>query len=97
MKISNNIQNMLKVYSDQNKPAAAAKTSRTKSMGKDEVILSPEAKEVMSINQKLKAVSDVREEKVNALKTQIDNGTYQVDSKQLAEKVFQSLTGKTYN
>jgi negative regulator of flagellin synthesis FlgM len=62
----------------------------------DRVELSGAAKEIQRVAELAKSAPDVRAEKVAALKEQIQNGTYEVDSKQVATKMLvDSLTDLT--
>ena len=53
----------------------------------DQVVLSPQARKIQEAKTLLSSVSDIREEKVAELKEKIENGTYQVDQKDLATKI----------
>lgn len=87
------VQNILKAYGDQSKVAKNTKSEKTGPVQKrDEVILSSEAKEFGQIFQTLKKLPDVREDKVNEVAKKIEAGTYNVDAKDVAEK----LVARTY-
>ncbi len=85
---TNQIQNVLKVYNQQNKVKRAAQTEKPASMGKDEMVLSMESKMVQAVKQHLETVPDIRQEKVDELRTAVKTGTYHVDGKQIAEKML---------
>jgi negative regulator of flagellin synthesis FlgM len=55
------------------------------------VELSPSLKEAQFINEVSSAEPDIREEKVAALKKQVDSGTYRVDPKAVAEKLVDAF------
>jgi negative regulator of flagellin synthesis FlgM len=55
------------------------------------VELSPSLKEAQLINEVSAAEPDIREEKVAALKKQVDSGTYRVDSKAVADKLVDAF------
>lgn len=57
----------------------------------DEIKISEKAMEYQFALQKLKNVDDVRMDKVQTIKKQIENGTYEVDSKKIAEKILQQI------
>lgn len=59
----------------------------------DKINLSSRAKDLQKVHEVLKQTPDVREEKVQALKAKIDNGTYQVRSKDVAEKMVNQHLG----
>jgi negative regulator of flagellin synthesis FlgM len=54
----------------------------------DKVVLSPQAKEIMRAKELLDATPEIRQEKVAALKAQIENGTYKIDSDEIATKMI---------
>ena len=53
----------------------------------EKVDLSAKAREIQQVRKILEETPDVREEKVQALKRQIANGSYQVDAAKIAEKM----------
>lgn len=50
----------------------------------DRVALSPKAKEIAESAKIIKAMPDIREEKVAAIKEDIKNGTYKIDGQKVA-------------
>jgi negative regulator of flagellin synthesis FlgM len=56
--------------------------------GGDSVSLSPQARELRSAREALTALPDIREEKVAAIRAQIEAGTYKVDSEKTAAKMI---------
>ena len=57
----------------------------------DRVELSQTAREMKKIESVLKTTPDVRAEKVQAIKEQIEAGTYQVDSKKVANAMLADM------
>jgi len=57
----------------------------------DKVDLSAQSKEMNKIHDVLKATPDVRAEKVEALKKQVESGQYEVNSNSLAEKMLKEF------
>lgn len=55
---------------------------------KDRVSLSPQAQELLNAQKALAAIPDVRAEKVEAIKARIADGTYRIDSEQIAAKMI---------
>lgn len=55
------------------------------------VHLSTSLKEAQSINEASSSQSDIREDKVSALKAQVDSGTYRVASKDIADKLVDAF------
>ena len=82
------IQNIMKIYAD-NKPVKSGKPQGNSLTGKmDEVILSPQAKEIGQIYQTLKAMPEVREDKIKEISDRIAQGNYSVEAKDVAEKMI---------
>ena len=54
--------------------------------------ISRRAREIKKIEKKLKDIPDVRGEKVKKLKASINNGSYHVSSKKIAEKLFDDMS-----
>ena len=73
-----------KLPEDQN----AVGTNQTE---QDTVELSPSLKEAQLINEVNATEPDIREEKVAALKKQVDSGTYRVDPKAVADKLVDAF------
>jgi negative regulator of flagellin synthesis FlgM len=57
----------------------------------DKVDLSSQSKEMNKISEALAAAPDVRAEKVDALKKQVESGQYQVNSDAVAEKMIKEF------
>ena len=82
------IQSIMKVYTDQNKVSQTAKTKGTAPTSqKDEVILSSQAQEFGQIFQAIKAMPEVRQDKVQEIAGRIAQGDYSVDAREVAEKM----------
>jgi negative regulator of flagellin synthesis FlgM len=89
MRIEDKISLTLK-KTEQSEQAKAKKSDssvRQKSAESDSISISSGAKEAVAISKKLKAASDIRVELVNEIRSKIENGTYEVSGKQVAEKV----------
>ena len=65
--------------------------SRSTSVGGDRVELSSGSREVMKMQEILQETPEIRQDKVDDLKRQIEEGTYQVDSHKVADKMMWSL------
>ena len=63
-------------------------TGATQTTSTDRVTLSGDARLVSQAAQQAQGASDVRADKVASLKAQVDAGTYQPDSKKIAEKLL---------
>ncbi|MDP5275880.1 flagellar biosynthesis anti-sigma factor FlgM [Chengkuizengella axinellae] len=82
MKINKiNPVNAIQNYRQQQDIHQEKKTSK-KSMQRDEVQISPEAKELLNTKP------TGREEKIESLKESVSNGTYHVDAGKIAEKLL---------
>lgn len=89
MIISNKpIQNVLKVYEKQNQVTTATTDKMQSKQGKDEFILSSGSQEFGQFFNAIRGLSDVRQEKVDEFSSEITTGTYNVDSKSVAEKML---------
>jgi len=85
---SSQIQNIMKIYADQNKVTKSAKPQGSGLAPKtDEVILSTQAQEFSQIYKALKAMPDVRNDKVKEFSDRIAQGDYSVEAKDVAEKM----------
>lgn len=89
MKINNsaNIQRMMNVYNNQNVKTQKA-SSGAKIAKKDELKLSNVAQDFQTVLNAAKEVPEIRQEKVNEIKSQIETGKYKLDAKQIAEKMM---------
>ena len=54
----------------------------------DKVVLSSRAKEIVEAKKIIDSMPDIREEKVAAIKKEIENGTYKVDGKKVALNII---------
>ncbi len=64
-------------------------TRSSKSVLKDDKVdLSPSARDVINARAHLDSIPDVREEKVEEIKNQINNGTYGIDGKKIASNMI---------
>jgi negative regulator of flagellin synthesis FlgM len=89
MIIKNNIQNILKTYSDNKTVKTVKAENKAANISKqDEVVLSSQAQSFGQVLQKAKSMSDVRVDKVKTLSAQVDTGVYNVDATSIAEKML---------
>jgi flagellar biosynthesis anti-sigma factor FlgM len=94
MKIENNAINPLQPQKPEaphptSKPAQveeAAKKAKT-----DSAQLSEQAKLLSKAHQAFNATPDVRVDKVNAIKVQVDSGNYQVPLNELARRLYKKV------
>jgi len=71
--------------------SADAPVQKSTTVGSDRVELSAGSREVLKMQEILQETPEVRKEKVADLKRQIEEGTYQVDSYKVADKMMWSL------
>lgn len=70
------------------KASSTSKTHRSSSYGgSDQVQISQVGKDFQVAKAAVKNSSDIRTDKVDAIKTQMEQGTYQVSNKDVADKV----------
>lgn len=60
---------------------------------KDQLLLSSTAQDATIAKKALANTPDVREDLVNSIKEQIDNGTYEVDVEDFAGKILEKYSG----
>ena len=77
----NQVQDKNKVGTPDNKPEKTAVKA-------DTVVLSDAAKRVQEARRQLDDIPDVREDKVSQLRSQIQNGTYEINADKIAGKMI---------
>jgi negative regulator of flagellin synthesis FlgM len=77
----NQVQDKNKVGTPDNKPEKTA-------IKADTVVLSDAAKRVQEARRQLNDIPDVREDKVSQLRSQIQNGTYEINADKIAGKMI---------
>ena len=87
----NQVQDKNKVGTPDNKPEKTAVKA-------DTVVLSDAAKRVQEARRQLDDIPDVREDKVSQLRSQIQNGTYEINADKIADKMIkESLLNDALN
>lgn len=90
MIISNQqVQSILKHYGVSGGRKTAYSNPVAPSNRQDKLELSPQAQEMTAIRQKIAALPDVRQSRVDELKAEIQSGNYQVDSMAVAQKMLE--------
>lgn len=88
MRISDKqVQQVIKAYGDQIRRQEKA-TPKPLESTSHEIKLSPESQEYLSAMQSLKALPEAEDARVAELRQQVETGTYQVNSEQLARKML---------
>ncbi len=85
----NNINNVHQLYNKNkgiNKPKGQTKAKE------DQIDISNEAKEVQFALSKIKDVKEVRTEKVDKIKQEVNAGTYQINGQKIAEKILDDIS-----
>ncbi len=74
-------------------PSEAAKAQQRPqaSPSQEHVTLTEEADEIQRLIQTIKALPDVRQERINHIQTALQSGTYHIDSRELADKIIKDL------
>ena len=86
------IGQILKVYESQAaQRSSKVASARGASAAKDKVVLSASQDDQNRVREILKDVPDIRLEKVEALKKQIEAGTYKVEASEVADKMLGRL------
>lgn len=90
MKITNNkIQNVLQTYKNQQVNKNGLKSSRLNK--KDQLNLSSEAKDFQIAMKALSSTPDIRKDKIEKIKKDIETGNYQIDSEKIVEKIIGNI------
>lgn len=82
------IDKISNIYESYKKQAASKNQAAAKVNKKDEVALSGTAKDFQTVYKLLNNTPDVREDKVNAVREQIQSGTYNVRAEEVADKIL---------
>lgn len=89
-------------YNQINQVYGVGKTKKTEKAGSagnvnttDQVSFSSIGRDMQIAKSALANVPDVRQDKVDALKSAIQNGTYQVSNESFAEKLVSAYTDRT--
>jgi len=70
----------------------ANKVGKNKGSGKkDRLEVSKQAKDFQIALDKFKALPDIREEKVERLKKEVQAGTYNIEGRRIAEKILEGI------
>lgn len=85
-----NFSQIQQIYNAQKTPVKSNVTGT--SDFKDRLNISSTGKDLQVAKQAVKDAPDIREDKVNALKNAISNGTYDVTSEDFADKIMDKLS-----
>jgi len=73
---------------NKNKVGASGDKTEKSTVKSDTVEISDTAKQIQEAKKQLDNISDVREDKVAQLKSQIENGTYEINAEKIADKMI---------
>lgn len=85
---SQQVQSIIRAYGVSGTRKNLPEDTRTAVSRKDSLEISREAKELSTIRQIIDKTPDIRMEKVAAIKEAIANGTYHVDSREVAHMMI---------
>lgn len=88
MKITDNQTLAKTVKISDTRPVQSRSDSPSPARRGDRVSLSPQAQELRNAQKALDAIPDIRTEKVEEIKARIADGTYRIDSEQIAAKMI---------
>ena len=83
-----NIDAYVNNINDKQKAENTSDKAETNVAKTDTVNISDAAKEIQEVRKELDNIPEVRAEKVEQLKNQIENGTYEIKSEEIAEKML---------
>ena len=58
---------------------------------KDHVKLSPQAEQMLNIDRMMESIPEVSEDKIAAIKAQLDSGTYKIDEEKIAQQILKDI------
>ncbi len=86
------VQDRTKVSAKGTSSADSASSAPSASGGSSEQIaLSSKAKDIQKAHEVIRSTPDIRTDKVNAIKQQIADGSYKVDSQAVADKILKQV------
>lgn len=90
-----NTYNMIsQIYGTNSAKKSNISTSAGQTSFRDEVSFSSFGKDMQIAKNALAGIPDTRAEKVNDIKSRIDNGTYDVSNEDFAEKLMAAFSSK---
>lgn len=76
------------IQQNRNKPAETAKQAADPAVKTDTVEISATGKRIVEAKKQLEAIPDVQQDKVDRLKSQIENGTYEINAEKIADRML---------
>ncbi len=84
-----NLDAYVKSIRDNKKVDSFSSKGSSDVISKDEVVLSPEAKQIQKAKELIDSLPDIREEKVEEIRSRIEEGTYEIDGEKIALKMIE--------
>jgi len=84
-----NLDAYIKNVRDREKAHSFSGTGSDEGISKDEVVLSPEAKQIQKAKELIDALPDIREDRVAEIRARIEAGEYQIDGEKIASKIIE--------
>ncbi len=91
MKIWGDSPKVFGIYNKQNQVGKTQSKGFVAS-GKDEYVVSNQAKDFQTIMKALAGVPDIREDKVQKISAQIQSGEYNVEARDISEKIVSKIS-----
>ncbi|HWI52426.1 MAG TPA: flagellar biosynthesis anti-sigma factor FlgM [Symbiobacteriaceae bacterium] len=89
MKI-NNVSGAMGVYQQSGARKAGSAQGAARASKGDGVVLSREAQQVLALKDKVAQAPEVRQQRIEELRRQIEAGTYRPDARQIADKMLKT-------
>jgi negative regulator of flagellin synthesis FlgM len=84
-----NLDAYIKNVRDREKTRSVFGTGSSDAISRDEIVLSPEARQIQQAKELIDSLPDIREEKVAEIRARIEAGEYQIDGEKIAEKMIE--------
>ena len=86
------IQDRAKISAKESSGKGDGTESSSKTGGSSEqIVLSSKAKDIQKAHEAIRSAPDIRTDKVNSIKQQLSDGTYQVNSRDVADKILKEI------
>lgn len=82
------INGIIRTYDNYKEQLTPSVQKSTQVKSKDQVVFSENAKDFTTIYQKLSDVPEVRQDKVDQIKKSMEEGSYNVSSREVAQKIL---------
>ena len=87
----NNLRSVSNLYSPtQTRQTSRANSNANRVQNRDEFVISKSGQDFGELLGRLQSVSDVRQDRIDELSAQIENGTYHIDAEDIAASILNS-------